>query len=216
MNQVNGCIFDLDGVICDTAKYHYIAWKSLADELGINFTVEDNERLKGVSRMESLEILLSLGTKRYSEEEKKRFAEEKNNRYIQYISKMTREELLPGVEALLTNLRGEGIKIALGSVSKNAAAIIDGLKIREFFDGIIDGNNVTHAKPDPEVFLLGAAAIGIDPKDCVVFEDAVAGVQAAHRAGMKCVGIGSGEILTEADLVVANLSNITLATIRSI
>ncbi len=216
MNQVNGCIFDLDGVICDTAKYHFIAWKSLADQLGISFTEEDNERLKGVSRMESLEILLSLGTKIYNEEEKKRFAEEKNNRYIQYISKMTREELLPGVEALLMKLRSEGIKIALGSVSKNASAIIDCLEIGKFFDGIIDGNNVTHAKPDPEVFLLGAAAIGIEPKYCVVFEDAVAGVQAAHRAGMKCVGIGSEKILTEADLVAPDLSNVTLSTIRSI
>ena len=216
MNQVKGCIFDLDGVICDTAKYHFLAWKSLADQLGIRFTERDNERLKGVSRMESLEILLSLGTKTYQDEEKQQFAEQKNNRYVQYISNITRDELLPGVERLLTELNREGIKIALGSVSKNASVIIDRLGVGKFFNGIIDGNNVSKAKPDPEVFLLGAAAIGIDPQYCVVFEDAAAGVQAAHRAGMRCVGIGSAEILAEAELVVPDLSDITLSGIRNI
>lgn len=216
MHKVKGCIFDLDGVICNTAEYHFLAWKDLADQLGIPFTKQDNERLKGVSRMESLEILLSLGSGSYSEEEKESFADEKNKLYIQYISQIDQSELLPGVKKLLMALRKAGIKIALGSVSKNASAIIDRLEIRPLFDGIIDGTHVTHAKPDPEVFLLGAQTLGFRPDECVVFEDAAAGVQAAHRAGMKCVGIGSPDTLVEADLIVPNLSGITLPIIERI
>jgi beta-phosphoglucomutase len=215
MNQLKCCIFDLDGVICDTAKYHYLAWKSLAEDLNIPFTEQDNERLKGVSRMESLGILLSLGSKKYSDDEKRCFAERKNNRYIEYICKMTRNEILPGVENLLLALHKNYIKVALGSVSKNASAIIDSLQIESFFDVIIDGNKVTHAKPDPEVFLLAAKTLDIAPENCVVFEDAITGVQAAHRAGMKCIGIGNRNILAEADLVVADLTNITLHKILS-
>ncbi len=216
MYQVKGCIFDLDGVICDTAKYHYLAWKNLAEKLGISFTEQDNERLKGVSRMESLEILLSLGSHLYTDEEKQFFAKQKNEQYIEYINQITRNKLLPGVENLLTNLRENGIKIALGSVSKNAATIIDRLKIRQLFHAIIDGNNVTHAKPDPEVFLLGAEALGVSPTNCVVFEDAVSGVQAAHRASMKCIGIGNRDILSEADYVVPNLLNMDIQKIERI
>lgn len=207
--MINGCIFDLDGVICDTAKYHYLAWKSLADELGIPFNEQDNERLKGISRMESLNILLSLGKKQYSDQEKRLFAKLKNDRYVNYIKGMKQNETLPGVVPFLKSLRNQGYRIALGSVSKNAPTILERLQIAPLFHAVIDGNTVTHAKPDPEVFLAGARAFGTAPKNCVVFEDAVAGVQAAHNAGMKCVGVGSPCILAEADRVISGFSGLS-------
>ncbi len=209
MNMIKGCIFDLDGVICDTAKYHFLAWKSLADELGIPFSTQDNERLKGVSRMESLNILLSLGQTQYSDEEKAAFAKQKNDQYVKYIKVMERDEILPGVEPFLKDLRRQGYKIALGSVSKNAPIILQRLQITPLFDTVIDGNVVTRAKPDPEVFLAGARVLGIAPENCVVFEDAIAGVQAAHNAGMQCVGVGSPSTLSDADRVIPGFSGVT-------
>ena len=202
---MKGAIFDLDGVIVDTAKYHYLAWKRLAEELGFEFTEEHNERLKGVSRMRSLEILLEVGGLTFSADEKARLAEKKNNWYVEYISRMDESELLEGARQYLEGQKEKGIKIALGSASKNAPIILDNLKITELFDVVIDGNKVSKAKPDPEVFLLGAKELGLAPSDCVVFEDAEAGIEAAKRAGMKTVGIGNRKILREADMVVRGL-----------
>lgn len=216
MKKVKGCIFDLDGVIVDTAKYHYKAWKRIADELGFEFTEQHNERLKGVSRMRSLEILLEIGNINVDEETKLKLAEKKNNWYIEYISKMDKSEILPGVEDFIKSLRQKNIKIALGSASKNTMIILKNLYIVHYFDAIIDGNKVTKAKPDPEVFLLGAEELGLNAENCVVFEDAEAGIQAAKAAGMMAVGIGSPSILKEADLVVSGFDNGGNEKIRSL
>lgn len=196
---MKGCIFDLDGVIVDTAKYHYLAWKSVAGELGFDFTLKDNERLKGVSRMASLDILLSIGGVEMSEEEKREIADKKNKIYLAYILKMNPKEVLPGVREFLTALHRAGIKVSLGSASKNAKTILKQVGIEELFDAIADGTNVSKAKPDPEVFLKGADLLGLSPEECVVFEDAVAGIEAAHRGGMKCIGVGDPQVLKEAD-----------------
>ncbi len=205
LENLKGAIFDLDGVIVDTAKYHYLAWERLAKELGFAFTLKDNERLKGVSRVRSLEILLEIGGISLGEAEKAALAEKKNNWYVDYIRRMDESELLKGAREYILKLRSRGVKIALGSASKNSPMILENLKIAELFDAVIDGNKVSKAKPDPEVFLLGARELGLDPADCVVFEDAEAGVEAAKRAGMKVVGIGERQILKEADYVVAGL-----------
>ena len=203
--KYKAALFDLDGVIVDTAKYHYQAWKELAAELGFDFTETANERLKGVSRMRSLEILLEVGGVALSDEEKQRVAAKKNARYVEYISHMDEAEILPGAEECLIILRSMGIKTALGSASRNAPLIIDRLKIADLFDAVIDGNKSTKAKPDPEVFLLCAKQLGVNPVDCVVFEDAEAGIEAARAAGMVAVGIGSGETLTNADMIIRGL-----------
>jgi len=210
MSKIKACIFDLDGVIVDTAKYHYLAWKRLADELGFEFTEEHNERLKGVSRMKSLEILLEIGNKNFAEEEKLKLAEKKNNWYVEYISKMKEDEILPGTKEFLQTVRENGIKISLGSVSKNAMTILNNLKLMEYFDAVIDGNKVSNAKPDPEVFILGAKEVNVDPKDCVVFEDAKAGIEAAINAGMYSVGIGDPKILSKANFVISSLGEMSL------
>lgn len=203
MTEIKACLFDLDGVIVDTAKYHYLAWKRLAQELGFDFTEEDNERLKGVSRMASLEILLSIGQVFATEEEKAAMAEKKNKWYVDYITKLKEDEILPGVKEFLTLLRDNGIKVALGSASKNSMLILENLKLLPYFDAIIDGNKVSKAKPDPEVFLLGAKELRVKAEDCVVFEDAEAGIEAAKSANMKAIGIGSIEVLNKADKVVS-------------
>ena len=205
-----GFIFDLDGVIVDTAKYHFLAWSRLAEELGITFTESDNERLKGVSRMRSLDILLELGPVEVDDATKLSLATKKNTWYVEFINKMTPDDVLPGAEQFLKDSKQQGIKIALGSASKNAMTILDRLNITDLFDAIIDGNKVTNAKPDPEVFIKGAEAIGVTPEASVVFEDAEAGVEAALNAKMKCVGIGDAKILGKANLVVDGLSSITV------
>ncbi|GIP23700.1 beta-phosphoglucomutase [Paenibacillus sp. J22TS3] len=206
--QMKGAIFDLDGVIVDTAKYHYLAWRSLAEELGFEFTEEDNERLKGVSRMESLNILLEIGRIDASDEERERMAASKNERYVEFISRLHESELLPGVRAYLTDLRSRGVKIALGSASKNAEFILSKLNIRGLFDAVVDGNQVVNAKPDPEVFLIACRKLGLEPAECVVFEDAAAGVQAAIAAGMGVVGIGRADLLPGADKVVSGVDEL--------
>jgi beta-phosphoglucomutase len=205
LQNMKGAIFDLDGVIVDTAKYHYLAWASLADELGFVFTEEDNERLKGVSRMRSLDILLEVGGLQFEEAEKLAMAEKKNRLYVEYISKLEASELLPGVKEYLTGLRTRGIGIALGSASKNAEFILNKLNITDLFDAVVDGNKVSLAKPDPEVFLIAGQELGLQPDECIVFEDAEAGVQAGKAAGMKVVGIGKPEVLKEADWVIKGL-----------
>lgn len=207
---MKACLFDLDGVIVDTAVYHFKAWRRLANELGFDFTEHQNEQLKGISRMESLERILGWGNVSLSPEEKETWAARKNEWYLAYVRQMTPAEVLPGVKDFLTTLHKNGIKIALGSASKNAPLILERIEMASYFDAVIDGTHTTRSKPDPEVFLLGAQALGFPPSDCIVFEDAVAGIEAAHRGGMKAVGIGSPEVLTEADLVVPGFTQLTL------
>lgn len=209
MNKLEACIFDLDGVVVDTARYHFIAWKALAEELGFEFTPKDNERLKGVSRMQSLEILLEIGGLHVPEQKKQVMAEKKNALYVRYIETMTPEETLPGVEKFLQELRANGIKTALGSASKNAPMILERIGLAHLFDAIVDGNSISEAKPNPEVFLKGAEKLGVQPGNCVVFEDAIAGVEAARNAGMRCVGIGEPETLGMADLVIPGFDGFT-------
>lgn len=200
--MIKGCIFDLDGVIVDTARYHFMAWNRLAKALGFEFTETDNERLKGVSRMTSLEILLEVGKLTVPEQKKHILAAQKNQWYLEYISTMTPADILPGVVEFLEFLRSAGIKTGLGTASKNAKIILTQIGLSEAFDSIVDGNRVIHAKPDPEVFLLAASELKLRPEECVVFEDAIAGVEAAHNGGMKCIGVGRPEILTKADKII--------------
>jgi beta-phosphoglucomutase len=214
--QTAACIFDLDGVIVDTAKYHFLAWKRLTDQLGIHFTEEDNERLKGVSRMASLEIILEIGNRKADEGQKQKYATLKNNWYIDYISKMTPDEILPGSLEFIKELRNANIRVAIGSASKNTPMILERVGILELFNAVADGNIISKAKPNPEVFLKAAEMAGIKPGECAVFEDAVAGVQAALNAGMMCIGVGSPGILTQAHFVVPGLYEMTLAKLRTI
>ena len=214
--KIKACIFDLDGVIVDTAKYHYLAWKRLAADLGFEFKPEDNERLKGVSRVRSLEILLEVGGLSFSKDEKERMATNKNEWYLEFIRKMAPDEILPGVLRFLTELRLAGVKVALGSASKNAPLILQQLKITQYFDAIIDGNKVSKAKPDPEVFLKAAEELGADPVHCVVFEDAEAGVEAALCGNMRCVGVGSPIVLHKATLVISGFENFNLAALNTV
>lgn len=214
--QTTACIFDLDGVIVDTARYHFLAWKRLTDHLGILFTEEDNERLKGVSRMASLEIILEIGNRRLDENSKLEYAALKNKWYIEYIKKMTPDEILPGSLPFIMELRNANIRIAIGSASKNTPMILEKVGIQGLFDAVADGNTISKAKPDPDVFLKAAEMIGVKPGNCVVFEDAVAGVRAALNAGMLCIGIGSRQILTEAHFVVSGLYEMNLAKLRTI
>jgi len=203
-----GFIFDLDGVIVDTAKYHYLAWKNLADELGIDFTKEDNEKFKGVSRKRCLELLLEMGNISVSKEQFDTWLEEKNEDYLKYISKMDESEILPGVVKVLGYLKEKRIPMALGSASKNAISIMEKVQLMPYFDAIVDGTQVTKAKPDPEVFLIAAKKIGAEPTNCVVFEDALAGIEAANIAGMESIGIGDVKILSDANYGFNNFTEI--------
>ncbi len=196
--QKIGFIFDLDGVIVDTAKYHYLAWKKLANELGFEFTEEQNELFKGVSRKRCLEILLDIGNIKASQEQFAKWMVEKNLDYLEYIEKMDASEILPDVPRVLEYLKKKKIPIALGSASKNARPILEKVGLLSYFDTIVDGNSVTKAKPDPEVFLIAAKQLGVIAHHCVVFEDAVAGIQAANAANMVSIGIGDEHILSEA------------------
>lgn len=207
--QSIGFLFDLDGVIVDTAKYHYLAWKDLADSLGIPFTKQDNELLKGVSRMRSFEIILGLGGRTMSEEEKSAYCTKKNDVYLSYIDQLTKDDVLPGARDFLLAAKAVGIGIALGSASKNAPRILDKLELVELFDAIMDGTKVSSAKPDPEVFVKGAEALGIPCSQCIVFEDAVAGIEAAHAGGMKAVGVGKKEDLPAADAWIGSFAGLT-------
>ena len=198
MNK-KGFIFDLDGVIVDTAKYHYLAWKKLANQLGFDFTEEQNEMFKGVSRKRCLEILLEIGDIKATKEQFDTWMVEKNVDYLQYIDKMDASEILPDVKKVLEFLVANKQPIALGSASKNAQPILEKVGLLPYFDSIVDGNNVTKAKPDPEVFLIAAKQLGVNPENCVVFEDAVAGIEAANNANMISIGIGDENVLNEAD-----------------
>lgn len=198
-------IFDLDGVIVDTSKYHYLAWKKIADDLGFAFTEAHNEGLKGISRMESLDVLLGVGGITLPQAQKERLASEKNEIYLQYVMKITKDNLLEGVCDCLTQLRRSGCKIALGSASKNAKTVLHLLEIENLFDVVVDGTDTSKTKPDPEVFVLAAQRAGVLPADCVVFEDSVAGIEAALAGGMGVVGIGDAANLPQAKLVVSSL-----------
>ena len=192
-------IFDLDGVIVDTAKFHFLAWKKLADSLNINFTHEINEQLKGVSRVRSLEIILSQGNVQASQEDKNNWLVQKNEDYLAFVHQMDKSEILPRVEEVLQFLKANKQYVVLGSASKNARPILEKVNILHYFDALVDGNDVTNAKPDPEVFLQGANQVQVAYKDAIVFEDSVAGIQAANVAGMTSVGIGEKEVLHESD-----------------
>lgn len=191
-------IFDLDGVIVDTAKYHYLAWKKIATELGIEFTHEHNELLKGVSRVRSLDIILGLRNVEASQDQKDQWLVQKNEEYLTYLVDMDQSEILPGVMSILEFLKANQQPIALGSASKNARPILEKTGILSYFDVIVDGNDVSNAKPDPEVFLQAAQKLGVTNENSIVFEDSVAGIQAANIAAMKSIGIGDAAILNEA------------------
>jgi beta-phosphoglucomutase len=207
---IEACIFDLDGVIVDTAKYHFLAWKRLADNLKIPFSEIDNERLKGVSRMDSLEIILEIGGRAPDKKKKEEYADLKNRWYVEYVKKMTPEEILPGSLEFINELKKENIKIAIGSASRNTPLILNQVNLTEVFDAVVDGNIVHKTKPDPAVFLTAAKMLKVKPGKCVVFEDAAAGIQAAIKAGMLGVGIGNEEVLTRAHLVVKGLFEMSL------
>lgn len=211
-----GFIFDLDGVIVDTAKYHFLAWKNLAESLGIDFTEAQNEQLKGVSRVRSLEKILSWGNKEIPSEEFDRLMAKKNVEYLLYIDQMTQAEILPDVERVLSFLEEQNQAIALGSASKNAQMILEKVGLYDKFHALVDGNNVSKAKPDPEVFLLGAEKLGVAPSNCIVFEDAIAGIQAANAAQMMSIGIGSPEVLGEANYVFNNFTDLSNEFLASI
>ena len=207
--EAKGFIFDLDGVIVDTAKYHYLAWKKLAEGLGVSFSEAQNEQLKGVSRVRSLEKILAWGNTTLSENEFNELMWFKNEDYLKHISKMSESEILPHVTRVFTFLKDHQQPIALGSASKNAREILKRVNLLNAFDTIVDGNDVSNAKPDPEVFLSAARDLKVEPNKCIVFEDAVAGVQAANIAGMISIGIGEKDVLHEADHVFKNFSEMS-------
>ena len=211
MRKLEAFIFDLDGVITDTAEYHYLAWKELAGELGIPFTREDNERLKGVSRLDSLEIILEIGSKQqaFTQEEKELLAKKKNTHYVDLIKQITPDDILPGIKTLLEDIKRAGIKIGLASASKNAPAVLKGLNLLEEFDYMADANLIAHGKPDPEIFLDVAENLKVKPENCIGIEDAKAGVQAIKRANMFAIGIGSTDLLREADIIYASTSELS-------
>ncbi|MEI7585129.1 beta-phosphoglucomutase [Runella sp.] len=208
-------LFDLDGVIVDTAHFHYQAWRRLANEkLGFDISEEFNESLKGVSRTESLDRILAEGGVTLDDATKETYATLKNQWYVELVNQMTPDDILPGIQKFLKETRDAGIKIGLGSVSKNARPILEHIGIVDAFDVIIDGTKISKGKPDPEVFLKGAEELGVSPDECVVFEDAVAGIESGKRAGMKTVGIGHPDVLKEADIVLANLNNLAPADLK--
>jgi beta-phosphoglucomutase len=213
---IKACIFDLDGVIVDTAHYHFLAWQKLASELKVNFTLDDNERLKGVSRMESLAIILQLGDLTFDDATKERLAAKKNAWFVDYINAMTPDEIYPGVRDLLKSMRTAGQRIALASSSKNALTVVAKINIKEEFDAIVDGNMIQNTKPNPEIFLLAADMLKMRPSDCLVFEDAEAGVEAALRAKMKCIGVGSPLHLGKANLVFPYTADFKIDLLNSL
>ncbi|GAA4320391.1 beta-phosphoglucomutase [Pontixanthobacter gangjinensis] len=210
MSNHKAFIFDLDGVIVDTAKFHFLAWRKLANDLGFDFTEEQNEQLKGVSRVDSLKKILEWGNMELSEEEFQRQMAMKNENYLSYVDKMDASEILPGVEKILDYLTEQQVPYALGSASKNARPILKKIDLYHRFDAIVDGTDVSKAKPDPEVFLIAADKLNAQPKECVVFEDSVAGVQAANIGKMTSVGIGEKNVLGEADYVFPDFTEIDL------
>ncbi len=211
--KITACIFDLDGVIVDTAGYHFQAWKQTAENLGVSFDEHDNEQLKGVGRMDSLNYILDKGNISKTEAEKKQLAHDKNEHYKTLITNMDASEILPGVVSILDQAEKAGYKIALGSASKNARMILKKTGLIDRFEFIVDGNGFINGKPDPEVFLNGAKGLNVSPSETIVFEDSLKGVQAAISGGFYAVGIGAPEILKEAHIVINDFKNITLTNI---
>lgn len=207
-----GFVFDLDGVITDTAKYHYIAWKELAAEIGIEIDLKFNEQLKGISRMDSLERILTLGNKNdaYTEVEKEALATKKNTHYVQLLQSLTPDNLLPGVKTFLDEAKAKNIPCAIASASKNAPFILDKLGVMQDFDTIVDPATLKKGKPDPEIFIQAALALGIEPAEAVGFEDAQAGIDGIKAAGMYAVGVYSGEELHGADVIVEKLTDLNI------
>ncbi len=205
---MKGVIFDLDGVLVSTDEFHYRGWARLAADEGIPFTREDNHRQRGVSRMESLEILLEKSPRRYTGEQKLEMAARKNGYYVAYLQDLAPADVLPGAREILRALRAGGIKLAVGSSSRNTPLIMEKTDLCRYFDAVADGNDLTNSKPDPEVFLLAAKRLKLPPEECVVVEDAEAGAEAARRAGMRVVGVGPAE-LGPCDLRVSNIGELT-------
>ncbi|MBK0384260.1 beta-phosphoglucomutase [Pedobacter sp. SD-b] len=214
--EIKALLFDLDGVLVDTAVYHYQAWLRLAKTMGFIFTEKQNEELKGISRMDSLDKILRWGNVAKSDTEKQELATRKNDWYVELINKMTEEELLPGAVDFLKAAHKEGYQMALGSASKNTSIILKNTKIAHFFDAIVDGNSVSKSKPNPEVFLKGAELLNVKPNQCIVFEDAEAGIEAAKRGGMKAIGIGDKNILLRANKVVNGLNELTIKDLKEL
>jgi beta-phosphoglucomutase len=210
MSRFKAVIFDLDGVITDTAHYHYLAWKRLAESLGVGFDEEFNEQLKGIDRMGSLDLILGEAARSYSAQQKLALADSKNGHYQELISTMSRADLLPGAVAALDAVRAAGMKTGLASVSKNAFAVLDRLGIRDRFDDVVDAALLANSKPHPEIFLTAARHLGVAPGDCLGVEDAVAGVASIKAAGMYALGIGDPAVLTAADRVIAGLDHFSL------
>ncbi|HET8810751.1 MAG TPA: beta-phosphoglucomutase [Flavobacteriaceae bacterium] len=216
MNKHKAIIFDLDGVIVDTAKFHFLAWKKLANELGFDFSEEQNEAMKGLSRVHSFQKLLEFGNKEVSNADFERHLYNKNQDYLQRISTMAENDLLPGVKKVLDFLIENQIPFALGSASKNARLILKSLKIENQFAAIVDGTDVQKAKPDPEVFLTASEKLKKSPAECIVFEDSVAGIEAANSAGMTSIGIGDATILKEADYNFLDFTEIEIGCLEKL
>jgi beta-phosphoglucomutase len=213
---VKACIFDLDGVIVDTAKYHFLAWQKLALELGVTLTEADNEQLKGIGRMESLNIILAMAGIVKSVHEKEVLSARKNDWFKEYILAMSKDEIFPGAKNLFNELKTHGIKLAVASSSKNAPAVLEKLEVENEFEVIVDGTMIQNSKPDPEIFLKAAILLREDPADCVVIEDAEAGVEAAMRAGMQCVGVGKVQQLSKANAVVDKIDKLNFKFLTSL
>ncbi len=208
--MIKGLLFDLDGVIVDTAVFHYQAWKRMANELGFDIDHDFNETLKGISRMDSIAKILDHGKVQLPEEEILRLATLKNTWYVEMVDQMTEEHILPGIPDLIRQIKELNLKMALGSASKNAPRILERIGLSPLFDAIIDGNSVSKSKPDPEVFIKGAEALGLVNEECLVVEDALAGIEAAHAAGMKAIGIGTPENLPDADYILPSFEGVNL------
>lgn len=206
---MKGIIFDLDGVLVDTAKYHYLAWRDFAAQFNYHFTEEENEAFKGVSRKRCLELLMDWAKIEGSDEQIEEWLFQKNEDYLQYIAQMDASEVLPGVIQVLNYFKNKGVLMAVGSASKNALPILEKVELLTYFHAVIDGNKVSKAKPDPEVFIKAAQALGVSAKDAVVFEDAIAGIQAANSAQMISIGIGEATVLSEANYVFKDFTQIS-------
>lgn len=204
-SRFKAVIFDLDGVITDTAHYHYLAWKRLADSVDAPFDEAFNEQLKGVDRMGSLDLILARAPRTYTSAEKRALADAKNTHYQELIATMTPDDLLPGALRALEDVRAAGLRIGLASVSRNAFTVLDRLGIRDRFDDVVDAATIVNGKPDPEIFLTAAAHLGVDPRDCLGVEDAAAGVASIKDAGMFAVGVGSPDVLHRADRVIPSM-----------
>ncbi len=216
MSDKTGVIFDLDGVLVDSAEFHYQAWQQLADRIGVPFDRHANEALRGVDRTNSLRLLLGTHATRFSDAEKDAFCAEKNAAYVQLIDRITPKDLLPGAAELLSALRAAGIPAAVASSSRNARPLLERLGIMPLLKAVVDGSEVAAAKPAPDLFLLAAAKLGLLPAQCVVVEDAEAGVVAAHAGGMRCIGIGTPARVGAAEHVVAGVAEITVALLRDL